>query len=119
MVVSRKMMSLIKAQEGWTRKMFEAAIQMKKTYGAENVYDFSLGNPDVEPPPDVQQKLLEIVAHPVRRDAQVYAQPRLRGRERADSRLSEGEDKVTLHIASRVYDCWLCGRVEHRFEEHA
>ncbi|HME42429.1 MAG TPA: pyridoxal phosphate-dependent aminotransferase [Syntrophorhabdales bacterium] len=65
MLVSRKMMSLIKAQEGWTRKMFEAAIQMKKTYGAENVYDFSLGNPDVEPPPEVQEKLLEVVAHPV------------------------------------------------------
>ncbi|HVN23590.1 MAG TPA: pyridoxal phosphate-dependent aminotransferase [Syntrophorhabdales bacterium] len=65
MVVCRKMMNLIKAQEGWTRKMFEAAIQMKKTYGAENVYDFSLGNPDVEPPPDVQKKLLDVVAHPV------------------------------------------------------
>ena len=64
MLVSRKMMSLIKAQEGWTRKMFEAAIQMKKTYGAENVYDFSLGNPDVEPPPEVEKKLLELVAHP-------------------------------------------------------
>jgi aspartate aminotransferase len=65
MVLSRKMLSLVEAQEGWTRKMFEAAIQMKKTYGAENVYDFSLGNPDVEPPPEVQEKLLEAVAHPV------------------------------------------------------
>jgi aspartate aminotransferase len=65
MLVSRKMMTLIEAQEGWTRKMFEAAIQMKKDYGAENVYDFSLGNPDVEPPPEVQEKLLEVVAHPV------------------------------------------------------
>ena len=65
MIVSRKMMSLIKAQEGWTRKMFEAAIQMKKTYGAENVYDFSLGNPDIEPPTQVQEKLLDVVSHPI------------------------------------------------------
>jgi aspartate aminotransferase len=64
MIVSRKMMKLIQAQEGWTRKMFETGIQMKRTYGVENVYDFSLGNPDVEPPPDVQQKLIEAVSHP-------------------------------------------------------
>jgi aspartate aminotransferase len=64
MIVSQKMMKLIQAQEGWTRKMFEAGIQMKRTYGVENVYDFSLGNPDVEPPPDVQQRLIEAVSHP-------------------------------------------------------
>jgi aspartate aminotransferase len=64
MIVSQKMMKLIKAQEGWTRKMFEAGIQMKRTYGVENVYDFSLGNPDVEPPPEVQKKLIEAVSHP-------------------------------------------------------
>jgi aspartate aminotransferase len=64
MIVSRKMMKLIQAQEGWTRKMFETGIQMKRTYGVENVYDFSLGNPDVEPPPDVQRKLIEAVSHP-------------------------------------------------------
>jgi len=33
------------------RKMFEEGIQLKKIHGAENVFDFSLGNPDVEPPP--------------------------------------------------------------------
>jgi aspartate aminotransferase len=64
MIVSRKMMKLIQAQEGWTRKMFEAGIQMKRTYGVENVYDFSLGNPDVEPPPEVQKRLIEAVSHP-------------------------------------------------------
>ena len=42
------------------RKMFEEGIQLKKKYGADNVFDFSLGNPDVEPPPafhDVFTKL--------------------------------------------------------------
>ncbi|GHU25380.1 aspartate aminotransferase [Spirochaetia bacterium] len=33
------------------RKMFEEGNRLKKLYGAENVFDFSLGNPDVEPPP--------------------------------------------------------------------
>lgn len=33
--------------------MFEAGIEMKKQYGADNVYDFSLGSPDLRPPTTV------------------------------------------------------------------
>ena len=33
------------------RKMFEEGILLKKRYGAGNVFDFSIGNPDLEPPP--------------------------------------------------------------------
>ena len=32
------------------RKMFEEGIQLKKQHGADKVFDFSLGNPDVNPP---------------------------------------------------------------------
>lgn len=32
------------------RGMFETGLLLKKQFGAENVYDFSLGNPDLEPP---------------------------------------------------------------------
>ena len=34
----------------WIRRMFEAGGQLKARYGAENVYDFSLGNPDLPAP---------------------------------------------------------------------
>ncbi|NCC23996.1 MAG: pyridoxal phosphate-dependent aminotransferase [Deltaproteobacteria bacterium] len=37
----------------WIRRMFEAGAELKKRYGEENVFDFSLGNPDLPPPPDV------------------------------------------------------------------
>ena len=37
-------------QSSWIRKMFEEGGALKKHYGAENVFDFSLGNPDLEPP---------------------------------------------------------------------
>lgn len=37
------------------RKMFEEGALLKKKYGEENVYDFSLGNPDLEPPEGVLQ----------------------------------------------------------------
>ena len=33
-----------------SRKMFEEGSVLKKQFGAENVYDFSIGNPDLEPP---------------------------------------------------------------------
>ena len=47
-------------KSSWIRKMFEEGAKLKSQFGAENVFDFSLGNPDVEPPADffkVLQKL--------------------------------------------------------------
>jgi aspartate aminotransferase len=44
----------------WIRRMFEAGIELKRTYGADNVCDFSLGNPDLPPPPAVKQALRDI-----------------------------------------------------------
>jgi aspartate aminotransferase len=46
----------------WIRRMFEEGARLKKERGAENVYDFTLGNPDVEPPPEVLQALARVVA---------------------------------------------------------
>ncbi|GAB7082013.1 pyridoxal phosphate-dependent aminotransferase [Megalodesulfovibrio paquesii] len=37
--------------------MFEAGAVLKAQYGADNVYDFSLGNPDLPPPPQVAAML--------------------------------------------------------------
>jgi len=38
------------ASSSMIRKMFEEGMQLKKQYGADKVFDFSLGNPDVDPP---------------------------------------------------------------------
>jgi aspartate aminotransferase len=46
----------------WIRRMFEIGIQLRKERGAENVFDFSLGNPEVEPPEAVIQALRRVVA---------------------------------------------------------
>ena len=45
------------------RRMFEAGIELKKQYGAENVYDFSLGNPDLPPPTEVKSAMAEIAGN--------------------------------------------------------
>jgi len=44
----------------WIRKMFELGIELKKKYGNDAVCDFSLGNPDLPPPPEVKSALLKI-----------------------------------------------------------
>lgn len=49
-------------RSSWIRRMFEIGIQMRQERGAENVFDFSLGNPDVEPPEAVIGALRRVVA---------------------------------------------------------
>ena len=60
MTISTKMRSFSE-KSSWIRKMFEEGAKMKAQYGAENVFDFSLGNPDVPPPPEYNKAILEIV----------------------------------------------------------
>lgn len=43
------------------RKMFEEGAILKKKFGADKVYDFSLGNPNVEPPENFKKELKLIV----------------------------------------------------------
>jgi aspartate aminotransferase len=43
------------------RKMFEEGAALKKLHGADKVFDFSLGNPDLEPPAAFQSVLLKLV----------------------------------------------------------
>ncbi len=46
------------------RKMFEEGNRLKKIYGDDKVYDFSLGNPDLEPPKEVSDALKELADNP-------------------------------------------------------
>lgn len=48
----------------WIRRMFEEGAALVAEHGAENVFDFTLGNPSVEPPAAFQQELLKMAAHP-------------------------------------------------------
>lgn len=45
----------------WIRKMFEDGAKLKAQYGAENVFDFSLGNPNLPPPPKLKTVLMELI----------------------------------------------------------
>ncbi len=47
----------------WIRKMFEEGGNLKRKYGEESVYDFSLGNPIVEPPVSFKRTLRELISN--------------------------------------------------------
>ena len=42
------------------RKMFEEGKVLKAKYGDDNVYDFSIGNPDLDPPEGVIEAIQEV-----------------------------------------------------------
>jgi aspartate aminotransferase len=54
---------MIKMVEGMemVKKMFEEGARLKAEHGPDNVFDFSLGNPDVPPPPEFKKVLKELV----------------------------------------------------------
>ncbi len=60
-MISEKMAELARNSSA-IRAMFEEGKQMAQQYGAENVYDFSLGNPNVPAPEQVKQAAKQILA---------------------------------------------------------
>lgn len=59
-MISKQMEELVKGSS-MIRAMFEEGKIMAEKVGAENVYDFSLGNPSVEPPAQVKQAMLHVI----------------------------------------------------------
>ncbi|QSX09090.1 pyridoxal phosphate-dependent aminotransferase [Alkalibacter rhizosphaerae] len=59
-MISKKMHEYVK-NSSVIRAMFEEGRRLSTIYGAENVYDFSLGNPNLEPPTEVKKAILEIL----------------------------------------------------------
>jgi aspartate aminotransferase len=61
MTISKKIENIV-AGSSFIRKMFEEGAKLKQQYGAENVYDFSLGNPNMAPPEKFNEVLRDIVS---------------------------------------------------------
>lgn len=59
-MIATQMEELVKGSSV-IRAMFEEGKKMAHQFGAENVYDFSLGNPSVEPPEEVKKAMIDII----------------------------------------------------------
>jgi aspartate aminotransferase len=64
MAISKKIEKSITGAS-WIRKMFEEGERLRKIYGSEKVYDFTLGNPELEPPAAFKEALKELALRPV------------------------------------------------------
>ena len=63
MAVSHKIRRFM-AEGGWIRRVFEEGLELKARIGAENVFDLSLGNPVLEPPPEFKDALRRLADAP-------------------------------------------------------
>jgi aspartate aminotransferase len=61
MTISKKIQSAM-SKSSWIRRMFEEGLRLKARFGEQNVYDFSLGNPNLPPPDRFSQVLLDTVS---------------------------------------------------------
>ena len=59
-MISKKMENMV-ANSSAIRAMFEEGNRLAKIYGAENVFDFSLGNPNVPAPESVKKAIIELL----------------------------------------------------------
>lgn len=61
-MISNQMKELV-AGSSMIRAMFEEGKRLARLYGEDQVFDFSLGNPNVEPPESVKQAIFDVVNH--------------------------------------------------------
>jgi len=108
MSVSKKMKTFAE-KSSWIRKMFEEGARMKAEFGADNVFDFSLGNPDVPPPPQFAETLKEVAAD---NGPGVHAYMPNGGypwvREAIAAKMS-AEQGVTIHHGDMLMTCGAAG----------
>lgn len=64
MTISKKIEGLL-SRSSWIRAMFEEGERLKKIHGADKVYDFTLGNPSVEPPASFKEELKQLALNPI------------------------------------------------------
>lgn len=91
MVISKSMEALV-AGTSVIRKMFEKGQELSALYGAENVYDFSLGNPASPVPYEVKNAVFSILENQDPKYVHGYMN---------NAGFNDVRDKVALHLNER------------------
>jgi len=77
------------SRASWIRAMFEEGARLKKIYGEDKVYDFTLGNPDPEPPVEVIQSIKKYADEP---NVHKYM---------SNAGFTDVREKIAAHISKR------------------
>lgn len=64
MAIAEKIAGFIE-NASWIRRMFEEGERLRKIHGANNIFDFTLGNPNVEPPREFEEEFRKLATHPL------------------------------------------------------
>jgi aspartate aminotransferase len=97
------------ARSSWIRKMFEEGARLKTIHGADNVYDFSLGNPNIEPPKAFRKKLKELVASPVNGTHAYMPNPGFHSVRKAVAAYVSKEQRVEISENEIIMTCGAAG----------
>jgi aspartate aminotransferase len=108
MAVSQKIRKSMETSS-WIRRMFEAGAVLRAEHGADAVFDFSLGNPDVEPPAGFQAALERIVAAPLQRKHGYMANAGFPETRAAVAAWASREQGAALTADSVVMSCGASG----------
>jgi aspartate aminotransferase len=63
MAIATKIQTFIESAS-WIRKMFEEGERLRSLHGSEKIYDFTLGNPNVDPPAKFREEFLRLATEP-------------------------------------------------------
>lgn len=64
MAIANKVQRCIEGSS-WIRKMFEEGSRLRAIHGDDKIFDFTIGNPSVEPPAAFRRELLKLAEHPL------------------------------------------------------
>ena len=108
MEVNEKMLGL-GSKRSIIREIFEYSKKRSEEIGKDNVFDFSLGNPSVEPPKEVNETIKELCdkLHIIFEVANKYYP--------SSKRCSScGNKKEVLRLSDRIFKCECCGLIIDR-----
>jgi len=89
--------------------MFEEGTLLKKQYGADKVFDFSLGNPDLEPPPAFHRVFLKLAKEDKKGSHGYMANAGISEVREALARKAQAEQGVTIDGSHIVMACGAAG----------
>ena len=100
----------------WIRKMFEEGAMLKAEHGAENVFDFSLGNPNVPPPDAFGDRLINLAKNQKPGDHAYMPNTGFPSTREAVARFVSGEQGVSLCGRDVIMTCGAAGALNVIFK---
>ena len=91
------------------RKMFEEGALLKKQHGSDKVFDFSLGNPDLDPPPAFHRVFLKLAKEDKKGSHGYMAKAGYPEVREALARKASAEQGVTIDGSSVIMACGAAG----------